>query len=106
MPPLKLVWYDGGLRPPRPAELEDNEQMGAMGSLLIGDKGKMLTNMGRGTGRLLPKELQDTVAARDPIIPRSQGHYQEWADACKGGKPAGRNCFVHTIATVTNPKPS
>jgi predicted dehydrogenase len=101
MPPLKLVWYDGGLRPPRPAELEDNEQMGAMGSLLIGDKGKMLTNMGRGTGRLLPKELQDAVAARDPIIPYSQGHYQEWADACKGGKPAGSNFnFAGPLAEV------
>jgi predicted dehydrogenase len=101
MPPLKLVWYDGGLRPPRPAELEENEQMGAMGSLLIGDKGKMLTNMGRGAGRLLPKELQDAVAARDPIIPRSQGHYKEWADACKGGQPAGANFnFAGPLAEV------
>ena len=69
--------------------------------LLIGDKGKMLTNMGRGAGRLLPKELQDAVTALDPIIPRSQGHYKEWADACKGGKPAGSNFdFAGPLAEV------
>jgi predicted dehydrogenase len=28
MPPVKLVWYDGGLRPPRPAELEAERQLG------------------------------------------------------------------------------
>jgi predicted dehydrogenase len=91
MPPLKLVWYDGGLRPPRPVELEEEEQMGAMGTLLIGDKGKMLSNFGRGGSRLLPKELQGAVDSQQPIIPRSQGHYKEWAEACKGGKPAGSN---------------
>src|SRR3954471_24883054 len=41
--PLKLVWYDGGLRPPRPAELEEDREMGSNGHLFIGDKGKILT---------------------------------------------------------------
>jgi len=27
-------------------------------------------------------------------LPRSLGHYQEWANACKGGAPAGSN-FDH-----------
>jgi hypothetical protein len=39
MPPLKLIWYDGNLRPPRP-ELEEDQEMGINGHLLIGDKGK------------------------------------------------------------------
>ena len=42
LPAVKLVWYDGGLRPPRPEELESGEQMGANGHLFIGDKGKIL----------------------------------------------------------------
>ena len=33
MPPLKLVWYDGGLRPARPLELEEGKAMGANGKL-------------------------------------------------------------------------
>lgn len=100
MPALKLVWYDGGLRPPRPVELEENEEMGAMGSLLIGDRGKLLTGIRTGL-RLLPTKLQDDFAAREPIIPRSLGHYREWADACKGGKPGGSNFdFAGPLAEV------
>jgi predicted dehydrogenase len=90
MPALKLVWYDGGLRPPRPAELAEDEEMGAMGALLIGDKGKLLSGM-RGGNRLLPAKLQEEVGERPKVIPRSNGHYREWAEACKGGKPAGSN---------------
>ncbi len=93
MPPLKLVWYDGGLRPPRPEELEQGEEMGAGGHLFIGDKGKILTKRG---GRKSGYTLIPTKRAReygDPPkkLPRSVGHYQEWIDACKGGKPAGSN---------------
>src|SRR6185436_15409337 len=66
MPPLKLVWYDGGLRPPRPAELGDDEEMGAMGAMLIGDKGKLLTGI-RGGHRLLPARLQEEVGERPKI---------------------------------------
>jgi predicted dehydrogenase len=90
MPPLKLVWYDGGLRPPRPAELADDEEMGAMGTLLVGDKGKLITGMRLGY-RLLPAKLLEEVGERPKVIPRSSGHYREWAEACKGGKPAGSN---------------
>jgi predicted dehydrogenase len=100
MPPLKLVWYDGGLRPPRPAELEENEEMGAMGTLLIGDRGKLLSGL-RGGHRLLPKKLQEDFGTREPIIPRSPGHYRAWAEACKGGKRAGSNFdFAGPLAEV------
>jgi len=27
MPPVKFTWYDGGLKPPRPEELEENRPM-------------------------------------------------------------------------------
>jgi predicted dehydrogenase len=87
MPPLKLVWYDGGLRPPRPPELEDGEEMGAMGMLLVGDRGKILGQRMR--HRLLPDKLAQEFGEPPQKIPRSIGHYKEWAAACKGGAPAG-----------------
>jgi predicted dehydrogenase len=90
MPPVKLVWYDGGLRPARPLELAEDQEMGAMGALLIGDKGKLLSGMRTGH-RLLPENLRADAEAIKQVIPRSQGHYREWAEACKGGKPAGSN---------------
>ena len=85
MPPVKLVWYDGGLRPPRPPELAEGELMGDNGRLLVGDKGKILGN------RIIPESLRKEYKEPAPTIPRSVGHYKEWIDACKGGKPAGSN---------------
>ncbi|MBW8041474.1 MAG: Gfo/Idh/MocA family oxidoreductase [Planctomycetes bacterium] len=89
MPPVKLTWYDGGMRPPRPDELENDRQMGTNGALFIGDKGKMLG------GRLIPEARMKEYKKPPKTLPRSPGHHQEWIDACKGGKPAGSNFPDH-----------
>jgi hypothetical protein len=85
MPPCKLIWYDGGLRPPRPAGLPDGKQLGDSGRLLIGDKGFIL-----GT-TVYPESRAKEVGEIPATIPRSPGHHLEWVQACKGGKPAGAN---------------
>ncbi len=85
MPALKLVWYDGGLRPPRPDGLPDGARMGEGGHLLVGDKGFMLGN------RVYPEKRRKEYQDPPKTLPRSPGHYQEWIQACKGGKPAGSN---------------
>jgi predicted dehydrogenase len=96
MPPVKLTWYDGGMRPPRPDELEDDRQIGTNGALFIGDKGKMLGH------RLIPESRSEEYGKPPEILPRSPGHHKEWIDACKGGKPAGSNFPDHagTLAEV------
>ena len=88
MPPVKLTWYDGGLRPPRPDELDEGLQMGTGGALFVGDKGKMLGD------RLIPESRRKEYGKPPQVIPRSPGHFVEWIQACKGGKPAGSN-FDH-----------
>jgi predicted dehydrogenase len=88
MPPVKVVWYDGGMRPPRPEELEDGRQVGSNGKLFIGDKGKMLSE------RIIPESKMKEYGKPPEMIPRSPGHHVEWIQACKGGKPAGSN-FDH-----------
>lgn len=85
MPALKFTWYDGGLRPPRPAELEDDEEMGDNGRMLIGDKGTILGN------RLISASKRKDFQEPPKTLPRSIGHYKEWIEACKGGKPGGSN---------------
>jgi predicted dehydrogenase len=93
MPALKLVWYDGGLRPPRPPELEPGKEMGAGGHLFIGDKGKILTQRGnrQRAYALIPDSRAKEYGDPPKKLPRSIGHYAEWVAACKGGKPAGSN---------------
>jgi predicted dehydrogenase len=85
MPPCKLVWYDGGLRPPRPDGLPDGKLMGDNGRLLIGQKGFILGNA------IYPESLVAESPKPSQIIPPSPGHHKEWVEACKGGKPAGSN---------------
>ena len=88
MPPVKVVWYDGGMRPPRPEELEDGRQVGDNGKLFIGDKGKMLSE------RIIPEPRMKEYGKPPQLLERSPGHHIEWINACKGGKPAGSN-FDH-----------
>jgi len=85
MPPLDFYWYDGGLKPPRPVELEDGSQWGTNGKLYVGDKGKMLGYL------LIPEEKRRETPKPPQVLPRSPGHHREWIEACKGGKPAGSN---------------
>jgi predicted dehydrogenase len=89
MPACTLTWYDGGMRPPRPAELHDGEVMGATGALLIGDKGKILNK--RGGYGIIPEKLAKEYGQPPKKLERSIGHYKEWIAACKGAKPAGSN---------------
>ncbi|MBN2133521.1 MAG: Gfo/Idh/MocA family oxidoreductase [Sedimentisphaerales bacterium] len=86
MPPLMLTWYDGGLMPPRPAELQEGRRFGnADDNLFIGDKGKMLGY------RLLPEARMKEYGKPPQMIERSPGHHKEWLNACKGGPPARAN---------------
>lgn len=85
MPPVRVVWYDGGLRPPRPEGLPEGRMMGDNGRLLIGDRGFILGNS------VFPESRRQEVEAIPRTIPRVADHYKEWIEACKGGKPAGSN---------------
>ncbi len=93
MPPLELTWYDGGLMPPRPKEIEDGRHLGDKlgGVIFIGDKGKIMCGSYGSNPRLIPETAMKQYKRPSPSIPRSPGHYVEWIQACKSGKPAGSN---------------
>lgn len=92
MPPVRVTWYDGGLKPPRPDGLPDGEPMGVPdpgGAYFVGDGGILMTD---GTGhnpRLLSSSAADAYDMPSPALPRSIGHYQEFIEACKGGPRPG-----------------
>lgn len=88
MPPVKLVWYDGGLKPERPEGLEDDRDLGEGGTIYVGDQGVICN------GRLLPESKMREYKQPPRTLPRSPGHYQEWLLACKGGEPGGSNFDV------------
>ena len=89
MPPVELTWYDGGLKPARPKELEEGRKLGNL--LIVGDKGKIMCGTNGNSPRLIPEAKMKAYKRPPKTIPRSIGHHQEWIKACKGGKPAGSN---------------
>jgi len=93
-PAVRLHWYDGGLLPPRPEELEDGRELNREdGILFVGDKGKMLVEgWGGESPRLIPEAAMKAYKRPPKTLPRSVGHHREWVEACKGG-PAGRSDF-------------
>lgn len=98
--PCKLVWYDGGKKPP--VELLQGEQMADSGLLLIGSEGTLYSPGDYGTPFvLLPREKFANYQPPAPSIPRSPGHHQEWINACKGGPAAMSNFDYASALTET-----
>ena len=85
MPPLRAVWYDGGLKPPRPVELEAGRDLPAEGVLYVGDKGKMLNT------RIIPEDKMTAYTLPPKTLQRRGGTWPEWAEAIRGGQPAACN---------------
>ena len=86
---MTVHWYDGGMKPPRPPELEDGRTWDTNGALYVGDKGKMLGH------RLIPESRRKEYGRPPRKLQRSAGHHIEWINACKGGPPAGSNFPDH-----------
>ncbi|HPA48432.1 MAG TPA: Gfo/Idh/MocA family oxidoreductase [bacterium] len=87
MPPVTLHWYDGGIRPPIPEELEaDGEPMPEEGLLFVGDQGKILADFMGDKPRLIPKARMSAFSPPPETLPRPIGEFDQWLRACKGGQ--------------------
>jgi len=102
LPPAKLVWYDGGKRPPRDLVAGSNVKMPSSGSILVGDKGTLYSPNDYGAKFfLLPKEKFADYKKPAPTLPRSPGHFKEFAIACQGGPAAMSNFDYASRLTET-----
>jgi hypothetical protein len=87
-PALNLFWYDGGIKPQIPEEIEqDNKELPAEGMMFVGDKGKILCDFRGENPRIFPeldtRELGN--AAKRQMEQRSRNG-NEWINTLKGGK--------------------
>lgn len=98
-PAADLVWYDGGMRPPTPDELEiDNKELPIEGMMFIGSKGKILSGFFLENPHLIPegrmpRDLVAPVPVRDKegAVPAGM---REWIAAVRGG-PQSPSSFLN-----------
>jgi predicted dehydrogenase len=90
-PAVKLHWYDGGLLPERPEELEPDRKLPESGTIFVGDKGKLVCETYSESPRLIPESRMQAYKRPKKTIPRvSSSHEQNFIDAIKGKiKPVG-----------------
>ncbi|MFZ0035287.1 MAG: Gfo/Idh/MocA family oxidoreductase [Sedimentisphaerales bacterium] len=92
--PVKLSWYDGGLRPAKPDAFEPGRPVGEGRSsvLIIGDNGIIRYGQYGDSPRIIPEAKMQAYKLPPKTIPRIEGsHEQDWVRACKGGPPACSN---------------
>jgi predicted dehydrogenase len=91
-PAVKLHWYDGGILPERPEELELDRRLPESGTIFVGEKGKLITETYSESPRLIPETRMKAYKRPRKTIPRVAGsHEQNWADAIKGKTTATSN---------------
>jgi len=93
MPALDLYWYDGGMKPRKPQELESEESpLTAEGILFVGDRGKIIAGFNGQTPRLIAGGKITPLWEEQPE--RKTGAQQQraggrraapWLEAFKGG---------------------
>ena len=95
-PALDLFWYDGGMRPMTPEELEaDDKSLPREGMMFVGDKGKILGGF-RGENARIIQERRRRASQGAERDPQRQGRRRRgggdrnkmWLDAFRGGKPS------------------
>jgi predicted dehydrogenase len=100
MPPVKLTWHDGGLKPRRPPELEPEREVGAgMSLIFVGESGTLVCGETGESPRLIPESKMKAYRRPPKTLPRigegkrsgQRGHEQDWVTACKEGKAACSN---------------
>ncbi len=92
---VKLIWHDGKIKIPRPAEFTADDKLPGTGAIIYGDKGMIVHGSHGGGGcHILPESLMEANSGKNTPaekIPRVKGHAWDWADAIRNGRLAGSN---------------
>jgi predicted dehydrogenase len=105
---IRMSWYDGGLHPPRPAGITEQDarqfRHRQEGVLYVGDKGLLLAGFNGDNPRVYPASPKYVAPPRPegsaaPAGPRRDGAIDAWIAACKGEAPALTNFDLQAPVT-------
>lgn len=103
-PALDLFWYDGGMKPRLPREVEAHDvEMDREGILFVGDEGVIMGGFHGQNPRLFAKGQNKPFSldeASSQSTRRSDARHNPWLEACKGGEPSPGS-FLNA-ATITD----
>ncbi len=103
---VRMSWYDGGLRPARPAGLKQEDERLFLGGeegegiMYVGDKGFLLADFDGGKPRVYPESQKYKTPPKKEIS--EFGHnpaIDQWIAACKGGPPPLANFEIQSPVT-------
>lgn len=88
--PVKLIWYDGIRKIPRPQELDQGREAPETGAVVVGTTGKIMHGShGAGECRLIPEAAMQAYKRPEKTLPRVRaGHHVDWLDAIREGRQA------------------
>jgi hypothetical protein len=90
LPPFKLFWYDGGIKPVVPDELEaEGSGLAREGMMFVGTEGKILGSFHGDRPRILPeKKMIEYTGSAEPPEREVTRNERVWIDAFKSGEPS------------------
>ena len=94
MPPVTMTWYDGGLQPPRPPELEDGRRIPSSGTIFVGSKGKIMCSDYGDNARIIPETKMKAYTLPPKTIPRVSESHLNFVEAIQGDFQATSNFDV------------
>ncbi len=96
-PAVRMIWYDGGLLPERPPQIENGRQLGDNdgGVLIVGENRTLMHGVYGRNPVLIPESLHLATEPPPRTLPRSNGIYQEWIDAIKDRSKVTTSDFAY-----------
>jgi hypothetical protein len=87
LPAFQLYWYDGGMKPFVPGELEaDGGELPREGMMFVGEQGKILAGFRGESPRLIPEaRMLEFTGSAAPPEERTTQNDRIWIDAFKQG---------------------
>jgi len=103
LPPIDITWYDGGMKPPVPEELEiDDKELPREGMMFVGDKGKILAGFRCEQPRIIPeKKMIELLGANNKFEDVVNRSHSVWINAFRNGQQSPGNFIDAEAVTET-----
>jgi hypothetical protein len=103
LPAFDLFWYDGGMKPHTPEEMEvDGKDLPSEGMLFVGDKGKILGGFRNEKPVLIPESKMKAYMEGKPAAEEEPNRGDDvWIDAFKAKKQSPGSFLLASAISET-----